>query len=317
MARPTKTGMDYFPLDIHLSDEVFAVECAHGNDGYAVIIKTWQALYQTDTGSIDCSDVIRRITLAKRANISVELWEAIITTCAAVGLFDKDAWQNQRIITSHGVLKRIKRVNEEREAARHRMKKRYDSSYSPNNPTNNSDNSPNNPTNNATKGKEREKEREREREILLREREVLLGEGEILLCAPEEELEPPLRAESRRFAEWYAKELKPPNLKDTPSTREQWALVWYHLRHTDKRENVKEMAGAIQWARGDPFWSRNFLSPNKLRDRDKNGLPFIDRIIADFQNSKKTQTNGHKRGITPLDFQEFLGWINDNPAIPA
>jgi hypothetical protein len=33
-------------------------------------------------------------------------------------------------------------------------------------------------------------------------------------------------------------------------------------------------------ARGDPFWSKNFLSPLKLRDKDDNKVLYIDRFLA-------------------------------------
>jgi len=133
MARPTKTGLDYFPLDVDLSDEVEAVESVHGNDGFTVIIKTWQALYKTDSGDLDCSGVLRRKTLAKRANISEELWNNIIGTCVEAGLFDREQWEKHKIITSSGVRKRIGKVMQEREDGRNRMKNRKKNNNTPNN----------------------------------------------------------------------------------------------------------------------------------------------------------------------------------------
>lgn len=41
-----------------------------------------------------------------------------------------------------------------------------------------------------------------------------------------------------------------------------------------------EIKKAIQWARGDDFWSVNFLSPLKLRNKDKNGVKYIDVFLA-------------------------------------
>lgn len=134
MARPTKTGLDYFPLDVHLSDEVYSVECAHGNDGFAAIIKAWQALYQTNDGTLDCSGVLRRKTLAKRANVSEELWENIIETCVEAGIFDKESWESGKILTSNGVKKRLQKVLYEREEGRKRAKNRGSESSSPKNP---------------------------------------------------------------------------------------------------------------------------------------------------------------------------------------
>ena len=155
MARPTKTGMDYFPLDCTLSDEVEAVEAVHGNDGFAVIIKVWQALYQTENGELDCSGVLRRKTLAKRANISEERWMEVIGTCVEAGLFLKDEWENDRILISTGVKKRMAKVMQEREAGRKRAEKRWSKSSS----------AKNTPGNHRKKhGSESEKESESESE---------------------------------------------------------------------------------------------------------------------------------------------------------
>jgi len=156
MARPTKKGMDYFPLDVTLSDEVEAVEALHGNDGFTVIIKTWQALYQTDDGKLDCSGVLRRRTLAKRANISEELWKSIIDTCVEAGLFDERLWVDDQIITSSGVAKRMAKVAEEREKGRERAGKRWEKSFTPKNDAENDA---------ENDGSESESEKESEKEI--------------------------------------------------------------------------------------------------------------------------------------------------------
>jgi hypothetical protein len=126
------------------------------------------------------------------------------------------------------------------------------------------------------------------------------------------------REEADRFARWFADSLKPESVRGTESELQDWALVWYHLRITDKRENVAEMAEAIQWARGDQFWCRNFLTPTKLRKRDKNGQMFIDRFISEYQQQNERERNGtRKRGITPDQLAGIFDWIDRNPAIPA
>lgn len=51
---------------------------------------------------------------------------------------------------------------------------------------------------------------------------------------------------------------------------------------------IKDIQSAILNARSEPFWDDNFLSPLKLREKDKNGVLFIDRFL---KINKKTQTN--------------------------
>lgn len=141
MARPRKTGLSYFPLDCVLDIKVEELRAEHGNDGFAVWIMILQEVYQTEAGELDCSGVIRRKTLAKRANISLDSWVSIVDTCVEVGLFDRMMWEKS-IITSDGIKRRLGKIAEDREKARVR-------SSSPNNPR-------------KTPEKEKEKEREKE-----------------------------------------------------------------------------------------------------------------------------------------------------------
>jgi hypothetical protein len=55
-----------------------------------------------------------------------------------------------------------------------------------------------------------------------------------------------------------------------------------------KKYEAKDIARAVGWGRGDPFWSKNFLSPNKLNQKDKSGVLYIDL----FLENSKTKTNG-------------------------
>lgn len=125
MARPKKQGLDYFPLDTTFDDEIEMLEAVHGNDGFAVWIKLLQTLYRTDNGELDYSDILRRKTLAKRANISEETLSEILETCVRLGLFE---WvdEEKTVLASRGVKKRMDKVKEEREKAR----KRYESTTS-------------------------------------------------------------------------------------------------------------------------------------------------------------------------------------------
>jgi len=171
----------------------------------------------------------------------------------------------------------------------------------------------------AEREEEGEREREREEEMEeepLRERPDISGKNNSSPL-PKSFLDSPYREEAERFADWFAKSLKPATLKGSKSERDQWALVWYHLRSTDKRDNATEMAQAIAWARGDPFWSKNFISPTKLRIRDKQGQMYIDRFIAEHHQHKTGGRNENKRGITPDQLRGIFDWIDNNPAIPA
>jgi hypothetical protein len=120
------------------------------------------------------------------------------------------------------------------------------------------------------------------------------------------------RDESIRFAEWWAKELRPGTIKDNMTNRVKWAHVWFHLRATDGRANGAEMCEAISWARSEPFWSTNFLSPTKLRDKDKNGVMYIDRFLEQYRKQKdgRTRDGQQQRGITADKLGRLADHIN-------
>ena len=46
MARPLKSGVDYFPLDVIMNDDVRLVEAEFGIVGFALIIKLYQRIYR-------------------------------------------------------------------------------------------------------------------------------------------------------------------------------------------------------------------------------------------------------------------------------
>jgi len=104
------------------------------------------------------------------------------------------------------------------------------------------------------------------------------------------------RDEAYAFADWFARELKPESLrKVTEKMRNEWALTWYQLRETDGRNtdaDKEQLKSAITWARRDPFWSKNFMSPLKLRKKGPDGIMYIDRFIELCRASSSNPVNG-------------------------
>jgi len=118
MARPRKTGLDYFPLDVCFDGKVEVLEVAHGNDGLAVWIKLLQLAYQTEDGEVNLADVLWHRTVAKRANVSPKLLTEIIETCVSIDLFSREHWESKKIVTSSGIKKRIDSVSHDRQQKR-------------------------------------------------------------------------------------------------------------------------------------------------------------------------------------------------------
>jgi hypothetical protein len=63
-----------------------------------------------------------------------------------------------------------------------------------------------------------------------------------------------------------------------------------------------EIKQAIAWARNDNFWSSNFISPMKLRNKDKNGVKFIDVFLTKILHNGLSRTNhsGQQRDFNEL-----------------
>ena len=124
MARPKKTGLDYFPHDVHLSsDNKFqCVEALHGLTGYAVCVKLFEIAYQDSSGCVSIPDDEALIILANRFRLSPEVTMKIIQTAIKYNLFDRAAWDAEKKLTSNGIQRRLAEVD----AMRGRCRKKPD-----------------------------------------------------------------------------------------------------------------------------------------------------------------------------------------------
>jgi hypothetical protein len=104
MARPTKTGLDYFPLDVNFDDEFEIIEALHGLAGFAIVIKLWQKIYKNGY-FINWNDDIE-LLFAKRINSGVNLIKEVINSCLLRSIFDKGLFDKHGILTSSGIQKR-------------------------------------------------------------------------------------------------------------------------------------------------------------------------------------------------------------------
>lgn len=81
-----------------------------------------------------------------------------------------------------------------------------------------------------------------------------------------------------KFAEWF-RGLLDASVQAAPSWREKWAECFDEMIRLDGR-TAAEIAKVCQWARAHDFWQANFLSPLKLRKRDRDGVLYYDRFLA-------------------------------------
>jgi hypothetical protein len=66
---------------------------------------------------------------------------------------------------------------------------------------------------------------------------------------------------------------------------------------------IDDIKNAIQWARGDDFWSKNFLSPVKLRNKNKEQVKYIDVFLAKILDDGKRTKGINGKGFAATDEQ--------------
>ncbi len=112
MARPSKQGVDYFPLDVNMSDSVRLVEAEFGLTGFAVIIKLYQRIYGGAGYYCRWTEEVA-LLFASDLKLGGNVVSEIVAACIKRGIFDRSMLDRFGILTSQGIqsryLKMVKR----------------------------------------------------------------------------------------------------------------------------------------------------------------------------------------------------------------
>lgn len=116
MARPKKEGMDYFPHDTDaVNDEkIEALRFLYGNDGYAFYFILLERIYRTKEFELDVSDAETIQILSRKVGVNEEKFLQILETSLKRGCFDKEMYEQRKVLTSEGIKKRASVVVEKR-----------------------------------------------------------------------------------------------------------------------------------------------------------------------------------------------------------
>ena len=101
-----KQGLDYFPLSCHMDDSVRLVEAELGLEGFALIIKLWQDIYQ-DEGYYKEFNKDVQLLFAREVNISPEALAEFLGVALERGIFNKKLYEKYQILTSKGIQERF------------------------------------------------------------------------------------------------------------------------------------------------------------------------------------------------------------------
>jgi hypothetical protein len=113
MARPIKQGVDYFPLDCHMNDEMKLIQAEFGLVGYAVVIKLWQKIY---SGKGYYTEWGRDVALmfAQNNGVGGNVVQEVVRSCLNRGIFDQRMFDDYGILTSDGIQERFAEATERR-----------------------------------------------------------------------------------------------------------------------------------------------------------------------------------------------------------
>lgn len=124
MARPPKEGLDYFPHDVHASNDekIEPLLMLYGAKGYAFYFLHLEYIYRSGDLTFDISDEETIEVMCEKLKISRDEYGKILNTCLKKKCFDDDVYKENNGLTSNGIRKRAKTVLDKREYDRLKYK---------------------------------------------------------------------------------------------------------------------------------------------------------------------------------------------------
>jgi Domain of unknown function (DUF4373) len=108
MARPTKQGLDYFPLDVDFfnDEKIEAVSGEFGIKGELIAIKLLCTIYRN--GYFAMWNDLTKMKLCKAmTGVSPELIEQVVLRLVKWGFFNESLFNSEKVLTSSGIQKRF------------------------------------------------------------------------------------------------------------------------------------------------------------------------------------------------------------------
>ncbi|MDD4438674.1 MAG: DUF4373 domain-containing protein [Tissierellia bacterium] len=117
--------MDYFPHDCDAStdDKIEAMRSLHGNDGYAFYFILLERVFRMENAEINMGIPAIKLALIKRVGVTPEKLEVILATALEIGAFDQTIFNERGVITSNGIKRRSRMVEDLRTSWRDKKTK--------------------------------------------------------------------------------------------------------------------------------------------------------------------------------------------------
>lgn len=105
MARPIKKGIEYFPLDTQFDDKIELLIAEKGAISLSILITLWQLIYSNEGYFIDYNEDLIFL-IKRRLLIDETLISDVINATIKRNIFDKDLYEQYKILTSKAIQKR-------------------------------------------------------------------------------------------------------------------------------------------------------------------------------------------------------------------
>jgi len=107
MVRPTKLGINYFPLDIDMDqdDKIQMIEAKYPEKGFEIITKLWMKIYK-EGYYYKWGEKEQLLFTNKIPNVDIDYINAVIEDAVKWEIFDRKRFVKYKILTSNGIQKR-------------------------------------------------------------------------------------------------------------------------------------------------------------------------------------------------------------------
>lgn len=302
MARPQKAGLDYFALDVYMSDEVELIEAEHGLVGFAILIKLFQKIYSE--GYYYEWDDKEQILFSKRVSSDRNLVTSVVNDCIRWGIFNQKMYEKYNILTSrriqnHYVTATYKRVNVEviKEYLLIDVSDRTNLNIITVSDDGNED---------TTIDTDDKSTQSKVKESKVKNNNIELQND----CNDDESYQEDIEDDKKDYefddesveiqlARFMIKEIlrvKPDSRvpKDNIKSLQNWAKHIDYMIRLDNRK-PREIAELFRWAQEDSFWCSNIRSPRKLREK-------WDSLELQMNNRKVNKTE------KATENTDYYGW---------
>jgi hypothetical protein len=279
MARPTKEGLEYFPLDtdIDQDEKIIVVVAKFGMKGFGVIVRLMMEIYKN--GYYYHWSEKEQYIFSMKVGEPVEYVIEVVQECIKWGFFHQEIYEAYDILTSKGFQKRFMLAANRRKGIQIKESFNLIEEVSADKPPVIDDINFENADINTTKEKKL-----KEKKNDLRPKQVY-----------DEESVP------YKLAKYLHDAIK----KNLPEHKEPnmqaWAEDMRKIVELDQRD-PKQVAKVIKWVQSDTFWWKNVMSPAKLRKQ-------YEVLLANIRTQQKTKGEPKKQTDPrdkDIEFQKFL-----------